>query len=82
MVSPFLVALPTLWDCSLLELSAVPRAELLLEEDPIGWAILWEELLEEVAELLEVVAELLEEEPGFTWGRETVAELLELLPEE
>lgn len=65
-MSPFLVALPTLWDCSLLVLSAVLRAELLLEEDPIGWATLWEELLEVVAELLEVVAELLEEEPVVT----------------
>jgi hypothetical protein len=66
-VSPFLVALPTLWDCSLLVLSAAPRATLLLEEEPIGCATLCEELLELVAEeLLAVVAELLEEEPLLT----------------
>ena len=67
------MALPTLWDCSLLELSAVLRAELLLEEEPIGWATLAPELREEVAELRavvaelrSVVAELREDEPGFT----------------
>jgi hypothetical protein len=64
-VSPFLVALPTLWDCSLLVLSAAPRATLLLEEEPIGCATLWEELLEP-EELLAFVAELLEEEPLLT----------------
>jgi hypothetical protein len=57
--------LPTLWDCSLLVLSAAPRATLLLEEEPIGCATLWEELLEP-EELLAFVAELLEEEPLLT----------------
>ena len=66
------MALPTLRDCSLLELSAVPRATLLLEEEPIGWATLAPELREEVAELRavaelrSVVAELREDEPGLT----------------
>ena len=68
--------MPTLRDCSLLALSAVPRATLLLEEDPIGWATLG-------LELREVVAELREDEPGFTWGSLAVAaELLALVEEE
>ena len=87
------MALPTLWD-SLRELSAAPRATLLLEEEPIGCATLWEELLEEVeleerltwgAVLLATLPELLWEVPPFTWLLRAllVEELLEEVePEE
>ena len=66
------MALPTLW-ASLLELSAAPRATLLLEDDPIGLATLSPVLREEdlsvtcgflapaAEELLAVEAELLAE---------------------
>jgi hypothetical protein len=55
------VALPTTaWERSLVELPAL-RAALLRDLDPIGWATLWLELRELVAEeeLLEVLPELL-----------------------
>ncbi len=92
MVRPSRVALPTAWDLSLRELSAAPRATLLLEEDPIGRATLWLELRElaavelrelEVLLLWETLPELLWEVPLPTWELRELEVLLlwETLPE-
>ena len=92
MVRPSRVALPTAWDLSLRELSAAPRATLLLEEDPIGRATLWLELRElaavelrelEVLLLWETLPELLWEVPLPTWELRELEPLLlwETLPE-
>ncbi len=92
MVRPSRVALPTAWDLSLRELSAAPRATLLLEEDPIGRATLWLELRElaavelrelEVLLLWETLPELLWEVPLPTWELRELEPLLlwEMLPE-
>ena len=89
---PSRVALPTAWDLSLRELSAAPRATLLLEEDPIGRATLWLELRElaavelrelEVLLLWETLPELLWEVPLPTWELRELEPLLlwEMLPE-
>ena len=91
-VRPSRVALPTAWDLSLRELSAAPRATLLLEEDPIGRATLWLELREladvelrelEVLLLWETLPELLWEVPLPTWELRELEVLLlwETLPE-
>ena len=92
MVRPSRVALPTAWDLSLRELSAAPRATLLLEEAPIGRATLWLELRElaavelrelEVLLLWETLPELLWEVPLPTWELRELEPLLlwETLPE-
>ena len=91
-VRPSRVALPTAWDLSLRELSAAPRATLLLEEDPIGRAPellgevplpTWELRELEVLLLWETLPELLWEVPLPTWELRELEPLLlwEMLPE-